>query len=1413
MNYNLSRIILAAAFSLSFVLPPAQFLRAAAPTDQPIARQDAAPAFAPDRLLLKLHPAFAIQMDQGEGQTADRQAFEALLPGGQVRAARPLFSDTGMGADPSADSLQGIYLLNLAAGSDVLQAAVALSANAAVEWAEPDYLAYPVATPNDPLFPQQWGLSQIEAPAAWDISMGSATLPIALIDAGLDFDHPDLAGKLWTNAGEVAGNGLDDDANGYIDDLHGWDFVSSDNDPADDNGHGAQVAGATGAATDNSAGIAGVCWDCALMPVKVMDAGGVANYSDIAAGVLYAAQKGARVINISLGGYSESAALYAAIQAAVEDYDAVVVAGAGNDALSTPFYPAAYEPVLAVAASRAGDILWGSSNTGEWVDLVAPGENIQTTFLGGDYGVVDGTSLSAALVSGLAGLLRSHFTDWSADMVRAQIIHTAEDIDPLNPGFEGLLGAGRVNANQALSTAPQPLLGFQGQTVNGSATARPEPGGRVDLLVTLYNDWADASNVQATLSSSDPNVSLVTAGASYGSIPAYDSAANATPFQFDIAASAPYGYTIPLQLRVTASGGYVVNIPISVQTASSVVYPPATIATQTWTNDRIYVINKASGIPVSNTLTIEPGTQVRFDGDFSLTVQGALVADGTTEQPIEFFASQAGQGQIMFEDSSLDAAFDGDGNYLSGSILQNCKIDSLRGIDLNSAAPYISENAWTGISEGIHGRGSPGLVISLNKMFESPIVIEGSGPIYIHGNEMDGAGITHFYGIVEIRSNRIVNSPIRVIVHQESVVIRDNLLANNNIGLMIGDEAMLDPGNITVTNNTIVSDSQEGIYIVGTGPLIQHNNLLGSGAGYALRNKVPNTEVASVDATGNWWGTAVPAEIQAAIYDGMDEFGLGIVDTSNYLSAPEPNAPAIVADVEISPDTTLGIQTATFDVHFNRDMEQGIEPEIVFQPALNGIWSTYTATNSGLPSNQINALASAPDGMIWMGTDAGAVRFDGTEWTVFDTTNSGIPGDFVLAIARADNGVIWFGTPQGAARFDGMDWTVFNTTNSGLNADYVTSIASTDNGEVWFGTPQGASRFDGTDWIAFNTTNSGLPDDYVLSIALAESGEIWFGTPQGAVRFDGTNWMAFDTTNSGLPEDYVFTIDNAQNGDMWFGTTGGGAVRFDGTDWTELHFFDPGLPEDYLNTLAGVENGEIWFGTRIAGVVRFDGTYRTVFDTNNSDLPSNNVLAIADTPDGAVWFGTDGGVAVYWNFPTYAPDEGKGYWLDASTYRATLEVTSLIPRGDYLTKISGAVGTDGIEIAPMLGYPFTVDYAGAVSDSTPPPAPGVEVCAGVTLGSLSASWSVVDPETAITLYSYAIGSSPGGAEVVSWTDTTAGSMSRADLNLIAGQTYYLAVKARNAGGLWSEAGMPPGVLAGSGLCATNDWRIYLPKLE
>ena len=258
-----------------------------------------------------------------------------------VQSAEPVFKDatkpavgarvTINGEQQAEPDLSTIYILRLPAQNDVLATVEAFQADPNVEYAEPNYVAHLTDTPNDPGYGQQWGLPAVHAEEAWTITKGSPAVTIAILDTGVDLNHPDLAGKIWTNPGEIPGNGIDDDGNGYIDDVNGYDFVNLDNNPQDDNGHGTHVAGIAAAGTNNGVGVAGVCWNCKILPLKVMQSSGRGSYSDIAAAVNYASNKGAKVINMSLGGYSDSAVLRDALAAAYST--SVLVAAAGNDGI------------------------------------------------------------------------------------------------------------------------------------------------------------------------------------------------------------------------------------------------------------------------------------------------------------------------------------------------------------------------------------------------------------------------------------------------------------------------------------------------------------------------------------------------------------------------------------------------------------------------------------------------------------------------------------------------------------------------------------------------------------------------------------------------------------------------------------------------------------------------------------------------------------------------------------------------------------------------------------------------------------------------------------------------------------------------------------------------------------------------
>ncbi|HZN02692.1 MAG TPA: S8 family peptidase [Candidatus Polarisedimenticolia bacterium] len=368
----------------------------------------------------------------------------------------------------------GAELWRLGAGVTVPEALVRLENAPDVEYAEPNYLLYATRTPDDPLFQQQYALlntgqaggsagSDIDATGAWDVSIGGALVVVAIMDSGIDLDHPDLAPNLWTNPDEIAGNLVDDDGNGLVDDVHGWDFVNHDDEPRDDNGHGTHVAGIVAAAGDNGLGIAGVAWRASLMPVKFLDATGAGDTAGAIQAIDYAARMGARIINASWGGGGFSMAMLESIRDAGL-HEVLFVAAAGNDGHDSdivPAFPAGFDTpnVIAVAATDRHDRLAPFSNHGATtVDIAAPGVQIMSALPGGFYGQSSGTSMATPHVSGVAALILGFAPGMGAGPLRRRILEHAEPVAAL----AGLVAVGgRVNALRCLldadTTPPGPI--------------------------------------------------------------------------------------------------------------------------------------------------------------------------------------------------------------------------------------------------------------------------------------------------------------------------------------------------------------------------------------------------------------------------------------------------------------------------------------------------------------------------------------------------------------------------------------------------------------------------------------------------------------------------------------------------------------------------------------------------------------------------------------------------------------------------------------------------------------------------------------------------------------------------------------------------------------------------------------------
>lgn len=346
--------------------------------------------------------------------------------------------------------LRGVYLARLPRHADIPSIARSYASMPGIIYAEANHVYRGCRTPNDPGFGLQWPLDQpsdhdIDAPEAWDIETGSPNVIIAVIDTGVDIDHPDLASVIWVNSDEVE-DGTDTDGNGYIDDVNGWNFVAGTSTPMDDNGHGTHCAGIAGAATDNGVGIAGVCWQSTIMPLKGLDSGNRGALTDLAEAVVYAVDNGADVISMSWGGVFSFVVRDAVRYAA--DSDVVMTASAGNENSPDPLYPAGYPDVIAVAATNSIDRKASFSNHGRWIDVAAPGTGIYSTIWDDRYANQSGTSMACPHVAGLAGLLRSQDPALSTDEVRRVI---RANVDPYESGF--YIGTGRINAGRALTRA------------------------------------------------------------------------------------------------------------------------------------------------------------------------------------------------------------------------------------------------------------------------------------------------------------------------------------------------------------------------------------------------------------------------------------------------------------------------------------------------------------------------------------------------------------------------------------------------------------------------------------------------------------------------------------------------------------------------------------------------------------------------------------------------------------------------------------------------------------------------------------------------------------------------------------------------------------------------------------------------
>lgn len=495
---------------------------------------------------------------------------------------------------------------------------------------------------------------------------GDSSAIVAVIDTGVDYNHIDLKQNIWINKGEIPGNGIDDDDNGYVDDVYGWNFVGNNNDPMDDNGHGTHVAGIIGAA-NNDIGVTGVAYNCKVMPIKAGNSSGYFNNSDIASAITYAYMNGADVINMSFGGTSVTMAVQEALEKAYSR--SFLVAAAGNDGfpnepypdpidLYEAIYPASFsfvDGVMSVGGSNVMSLFtnWDAikENKIEY-ECFAPGEYISSTFPGNRYASFSGTSMATPVVSGIAALLRSAVPDkneFPSKFLMSQIINSSE-----TKPYTSLFGpqiwnrkAMVVDAYKALTRAPKPDVSlydwytFDTKSISSKNNGDDniDAGETVHIGVELMNRGGMAKDVTATIDVKrladdivDPYVTITTPTVKFSDIGTYsvrdagkkmesDTVVDVeNPFVFDVAENVPNNYQCDINIHVTWKNGldskdtklYDFDDVMSVTFHRGEVLPARIDTDTTLTADKLWIVNDTVRIGKGVTVTVEAGTNIQF---------------------------------------------------------------------------------------------------------------------------------------------------------------------------------------------------------------------------------------------------------------------------------------------------------------------------------------------------------------------------------------------------------------------------------------------------------------------------------------------------------------------------------------------------------------------------------------------------------------------------------------------------------------------------------------------------------------------------------------------------------------------------------------------------------------------------------
>lgn len=652
----------------------------------------------------------------------------ALMPlsGATVSRKKPRAYNGQTVAD---NNMSKLYCVSIVSDNpmQVLEMVNDLKALPEVEYAEPNYMVRATVLPSEtykaePLYSQFWGPAAIGLEQLWDQPITGVKNPvIAILDTGVDIEHPDLKANIWTNTAELNGSeGADDDNNGFADDIHGYDFVNRTGRMRDNNGHGTHCAGIAAACGNNGIGLAGANPDALIMPVTILQSDGNGDIATVIKGIDYAIANGAEIISMSFGGYADSMAEREALAKAYQK--AVLVAAAGNDnkciyrhkclvndQLGLPMFPAAYNFVLGVqSTSDAAGTLSSFSNYDDDgpvmttysekdlfnYELKAPGSGILSTFPNGQYRKLSGTSMACPLVAGAISRLMQCKEYSSKEELFGDLIHSSNG----NVNFSAAYGIKDTDRKPTLSMVTYRL----DDEKMGDGDGRADAGETIRIYPTFRNDWGNANNITYTVElaeTEDPNILEFTDTApvhTVSNLSSYATAESEAPFVIKISTDCVDGRRISMILKATCDN---ISAPLEqeiVLTVENGVELGGILREDmTLTPDKNYIVTSLLGVPKGRTLTILPGTTLKFKDDTGLNVAGTLIADGEPGKMITFTKTDLGLGDIK----KLDFG-DGEVSYCVIEDLHlpvsGYAIDQLNNsIISNYTAGYLLSSKWT----------------------------------------------------------------------------------------------------------------------------------------------------------------------------------------------------------------------------------------------------------------------------------------------------------------------------------------------------------------------------------------------------------------------------------------------------------------------------------------------------------------------------------------------------------------------------------------------------------------------------------------------------------------------------------------------------------------------------------------------